>query len=226
MVPGRRRQRPAARCDRHRRTVQRARVAVVPADERSKLDDGGPLTQPVLRRPVRVLGGTPRRSRDRQPRRRVADRRGDDRRLGLAGRVHRASPRARRGLEVPRPDDSRSVGRVARDYRAGHRPGQRRAPRPARARLAHAAARRSHAAEGPDADRVRTAPGRSRGQDRVGTGPQLAARCAQRGAGADQRAVVRGAASDRVADRLAREADPRALSGRAAPRVPSSSPSD
>ena len=122
--------------------------------------------------------------------------------------------RARRGLEVPRPDDSRSVGRAARDYRAGHRPGQRRAPRPARARLAHAAARRSHAAEGPDADRVRAAPGRSRGQDRVGSRPQLAARCAQRGAGADQRAAVRGAASDRVADRLAREADPRALRGR------------
>ena len=226
LVPARRRQRPAARGNRRRRTVQRARLAVVPADERPQLDDRCPLTQPVLRRPVRVLGGTPRRSRDRQPRRRVADRRGDDRRLGLAGRVHRASPRARRGLEVPRPDDSRSIGRAARDHRAGHRPGQRRAPRPARARLAHAAARRSHAAEGPDADRVRAAPGRSRGQDRVGSRPQLAARCAQRGAGADQRAAVRGAASDRVAHRLARQADPRALGRAWAPRAQSSSPSD
>ena len=67
------------------------------------------------------------------------------------------------------------------------------------------------AAEGADAARVRAAARRARDEDRLGAGPQLAARRPQRGAAADQRAAVRGAAAERAADRLAGQADPPAL---------------
>ena len=48
-------------------------------------------------------------------------------------------------------------------------------------------------------------------EDRLGARPQLAARRPQRGAAADQRHAVRGAAADRAADRLAGQADPRTV---------------
>ena len=69
---------------------------------------------------------------------RLAAGRGDDRRLGAARRLQRPPRRARGGLEVPRADDARAVGRAARDRRARDRAGGRRTLRPARARLARA----------------------------------------------------------------------------------------
>ena len=56
----RRRQRRAARRDRGRRSLQRARLAGLPAHERAQLDDRGPLAKPLLRGAVRLLGGAPR----------------------------------------------------------------------------------------------------------------------------------------------------------------------
>ena len=87
--------------------------------------------------------------------------------------------------------------------------GGRGRARAERARLARAAEQRGRAAAGGDARGLRADPRGPGDEDRLGAGPQLAARRAQRGAGADQRAAVRGAAADRRARGLAREDDAR-----------------
>ena len=66
-------------------------------------------------------------------------------------------------------------------------------------------ARRWRPAPADHAAGLRAHPCRSGGEDRLGAGPQLVARRAQRGTGADQRAPVGRAAADRAAGGLARE---------------------
>ena len=105
-LDGRQRRVPGA--DRDRRPVQRARLARLPAHGRAQLVQRRALAPLVLRRAVRLLGGAARRADRRQPRARLAAGRGDDGRLGAAGRVHRPAPRARGRLEVPRAHDARA----------------------------------------------------------------------------------------------------------------------
>ncbi len=145
---------------------------------------------------------------DRQPRGRMAADRGDDRGLGAAGRVQRQAQRARGGLEVRRPDDARADRDPARDRRPVRR--RRDVGLARRARLAVARRRGPRAAARDDPDRVRADHRRPGREDRLGAGPQLAARRAQRGAAADQRAALGGAAADRAAGRLAHRARARA----------------
>ena len=72
----------------------------------------------LLRGAVRVLGGAARGAARREPRRRLAARRGDDRGVGAARRLQRQAARARGGLEVPDPDVARTRRRAARDRAA------------------------------------------------------------------------------------------------------------
>ena len=96
----------------------------------------------VLRRALRLLDGAARRAARRQPRRRLAADRGDDRRLGAARRLQREGTGAGGRLEVPDPDLARARHRPGR-----HRHARRRRPRrrPRRALLAGAPdLRRAH----------------------------------------------------------------------------------
>ena len=126
LVPGRRRERGLPRGDRGRRPVQRARLAGLPAHERAQLVQRARARAASTTRrcyvfwaallAVPIVGNLGAR---------LADGRGDDRRLGAAGRLQRPPRRARGRLEVPRADDARAVGRAARDRRARDRPGRR-----------------------------------------------------------------------------------------------------
>ena len=130
--------------DRGRRAVQRAGLARLPAHQRPQLDDRararGACTTPRCSLFWAALLAVADR---RQSRRRLADRRGDDRGLRAARRLQRPARRARGRLEVPRADDARPVGRAARDHRARDRPGARRHGAAARSTgtRSHAAAR-------------------------------------------------------------------------------------
>ena len=136
--------------DRGRRTLQRA-ASRPPTCERSGTAAGSTAARSrslVLRRALPLLGGAAGGADRRQPRRRLAAGRGDDRGVGAARRVQRPARRARGRLEVPRAHHARPVGRTARHRRARDQPANVGPPRPARARLARAAGRRARAAHG------------------------------------------------------------------------------
>ena len=124
----------ARRGDRRCRRRQRARLTRLsgdPVGERPRAARAAAAH--VLLPALRFLGDPGRGPARRQPRRRLAARRGDDRRLGAARRLQRQAARARGRLEVPDPHLARPRRRAARD-----RPprGGRRTRRPRRALLA------------------------------------------------------------------------------------------
>ena len=93
----------------------------------------------VLRAALRLLGAAARGAARREPRRRVAARRGDDRAVGAARRLQRQGARARGRLEVPDPHLARARRRAARDRRAwppGSPAGSARSRGPSSARYA------------------------------------------------------------------------------------------
>ena len=105
----RRRRRAAGRGDRHRRPRERCscrRRTSPPAAARSSRPER--RAADLLRRALRVLGGAARRPARRQPRCRLAPRRGDHRRVGAPRRLQRQAARARGGLEVPDPHLARA----------------------------------------------------------------------------------------------------------------------
>ena len=121
--------------------------------------------------------------------------RGDHRGVRAAGRLRRAPPRARGGLEVPRPDHARTRGRAAGDRRPLRRAWARGGLAPS-ARLRRDPRRRTRARRRAGASsRSSSSLGGLADEDRLGAGPQLAARRAQRSAAARQRAAVGGAAA-------------------------------
>ena len=109
-----------------------------------------------------------------------------------------AAARTRGGVEVPDPDVARARRRPARDR------SRRRLPLGRRTRRAHVECDRARERRsGYDACRLPAAAGRTGGQDRLGAGAQLAARCPFGGAAAGLGAALRGAAAGRAARRLA-----------------------
>ena len=225
LVRPRRGQRRLPRARRRRRLRQRRRLAVLPAPRRPQLVQRAALPRLVLRGLQRLLGGAARPAACRQPRPGLAADRGDHRRLGAAGRLQRQAQRARGGLEVRRAHHAGARHRPAGDRRALRRSRRRGRLRPRPPRLAGARPARGWASAGGDARRVRADHGRAGEQDRLGAGPQLAARRAQRGAAAGQRDALGGAAPDRAADRLADQARARAGARRRARSRSSSSAS-
>ncbi len=139
---GRRRRRPAGRRDRPRRPREPARLTRLPPDRAELARPERAAGANVLRPALRVLGDPARRAARRQPRRGVAARRGDHRRLGAPRRLQRQGPRARGRLEVPDPHLARPRGRAARD-RAARRRGAGRRPRRALLAGAHHATPRA-----------------------------------------------------------------------------------
>ena len=164
----------------------------------------------LLRRALRLLGGARRGAARRQPRRGLAARRGDDRRVGAARRLQRPAARARGGLEVPDPHLARSRRRAARDRHASP-------PASPAAGSARSPGARSAASPGrhDGARRVPAAARRARREDRLGAGAQLAAGRALRGAAAGLGAALRGAPAGGAARRVALRARARARRRRA-----------
>ena len=149
----------------------------------------------------------------RQSRRRLAARRGDHRRLGDPRRLQRQAARARGRLEVPA-SSPRSGSAFALLGIVLLAPARRAAAldalswRSLSADVARGARRRSSLPPGHR---------RPRREDRLGAGPQLAARRPLRGAAAGLRAPLGGAPARGAAGRLARRAGARDRRSASAP---------
>ena len=169
----------------------RRRDASFVAPERRRAD--------VLRGALRLLGDPARGAAGRESRRRLAARRGDDRRLRAAGRLQRQGRARSRRLEVPHPHLARPRRRAARD-RHPRRPASPAAGSP------RSPGRRSRPTPPRQRDGARRLPAparRPRGEDRLGAGAQLAPRRALGGTAPRLGAALGGAPAGRAARRLA-----------------------